>query len=63
MKPLGIGETGSDVKPLPAALGWLNSWFTKALLLESRWLKKPERGLPFGLSAVCVAEKPGSEPN
>lgn len=57
MKPLGIGETGSDVKPLPPNMDWLNSFFTKNMLAEARFLKNPNRNLPFGLSAICVAKK------
>ena len=57
MKPLGIGETGSDVKPLPPKMDWLNSFFTKNMFAEARFLKNPKRSLPFGLSAICVARK------
>lgn len=59
MKPLGIGETGSDVKPLPPNFEWLNKFFTKNLLAEARWLENPGRSLPFGLSAICVGQKSG----
>ncbi|HMS41662.1 MAG TPA: hypothetical protein PKE69_15635, partial [Pyrinomonadaceae bacterium] len=57
MKPLGIGETGSDVKPLPPNMDWLNKFFTKNMLAEARFLKNPRRNLPFGLSAICIARK------
>ncbi len=57
MKPLGIGETGSDVKPLPPNMDWLNSFFTKNMLAEARFLKNQKRALPFGLSAICIARK------
>ncbi|CAN5413055.1 class I SAM-dependent methyltransferase [soil metagenome] len=57
MKPLGIGETGSDVKPLPSKMDWLNSFFTKNMLAEARFLKNSKRSLPFGLSAICIARK------
>ena len=60
MKPLGIGETGSDVKPLPQKMEWLNSFFTKNMLAEAKFLKNPKRNLPFGLSAICIAQKVSS---
>jgi ubiquinone/menaquinone biosynthesis C-methylase UbiE len=56
LKPLGISR-GSDVKPLPAALAWINSFLAAPLKLEAAWLKSSNRTLPFGLSAVCVARK------
>lgn len=57
MKPLGIGETGSDVKPLPPKMQWLNTIFTKLLKAEARWLRNPQRGMLFGLSVICIAKK------
>ena len=58
LKRLRLADAGSDVKPLPESLGWLNGIFKQALLREARWLRRPHSVLPAGLSAVCVAEKP-----
>jgi ubiquinone/menaquinone biosynthesis C-methylase UbiE len=57
LKRIGIAS-GSDVKPLPSALRWLNSALTATLLTEARWLRRPSATLSFGLSAICVAQKP-----
>jgi SAM-dependent methyltransferase len=59
LKRLGLADSGSDVKPLPPGLAWLNRALTSALDAEARLLKLPGAKLPAGLSAVCVAEKPG----
>ena len=59
LKRLGLADSGSDVKPLPPSLAWLNRALTSALNAEARLLKLPGAKLPAGLSAVCVAEKPG----
>jgi SAM-dependent methyltransferase len=59
LKRLGLADSGSDVKPLPPSLAWLNRALTSALNAEARLLKLPGANLPAGLSAVCVAEKPG----
>ena len=56
MKRLGIGK-GSDVKPLPSGIGWLDSVFRGILGAEARVLGSGGR-LPFGLSAICYAQKP-----
>lgn len=57
LKPLGWADAGSDVKPLPASLQWLNASLTQVLHAEARWLQAPQRSLPCGLSAICVVEK------
>jgi ubiquinone/menaquinone biosynthesis C-methylase UbiE len=57
LKRVGLSDRGSDVKPLPPGLGWLNGAFTGALRLEARLLKR-RLDLPAGLSIVCVAERP-----
>jgi len=59
LKRIGVAS-GSDVKPLPSALGWLNLALTATLRTEARWLKRPSTKLGFGLSAICVARKPSS---
>ena len=56
LKHLGIGK-GSDVRPLPRGLGWLNSMFRGILQSEAKWFKSGKR-LPFGLSVICYARKP-----
>lgn len=58
LKPLGLVDHGSDVKPLAPHLLWLNNLMEGALLQEARWLRKPNSSLPAGLSGVCIAEKP-----
>jgi hypothetical protein len=55
LKRLGLADSGSDVKPLPSSLQWLNDGFARALQAEAHWLRAHR--LPCGLSAICVAEK------
>ncbi|MFN0112598.1 MAG: class I SAM-dependent methyltransferase [Blastocatellia bacterium] len=57
-KPLGLADGGSDVKPLPPNLDWLNRLLTKFLLVEARLLKNPKVQLPAGLSVICIVQKP-----
>lgn len=57
LKPAGLSDKGSDVKPLPPSLQWLNRVLTRALLAEAEFLTRPNASLPFGLSAICVARK------
>ncbi len=57
LKRLGLVDEGSDVKPLPRQLQWLNAWLEQALRLEANWLRHSGRSLPYGLSAICVVEK------
>jgi len=55
LKHLGIGG-GTDTKPMPAGLQWLDPVFRTLLGFEAdliRWNVK----LPFGLSAICYAQK------
>ena len=58
LKPLGLADGGSDVKPLPPSLLWLNNWLTGALRREAKLLKTRNFQLRFGLSAICVVQKP-----
>ncbi len=58
LKRIGLADDGSDVKPLPPQLQWINRALLFALKLEARWLKNPSRRLPAGLSAICIAQKP-----
>lgn len=59
LKRLGLADEGSDVKPLPRNLQWVNRVMTKALLWEAKRLRGPDAKLPAGLSAICVARRPG----
>ena len=59
LEPAGLADKGSDVRPFPRALGWLDPVFRTALTAEALLLRKIRSGFPFGLSAVCVARKPG----
>ena len=58
LQRVGLAASGSDVKPFPPELAWLNRLLTRALLQESRWLEKSNAALPAGLSAICIAQKP-----
>jgi ubiquinone/menaquinone biosynthesis C-methylase UbiE len=58
LKRWGLAGSGSDVKPLPPALNWLNALMTAALRREARLLRTPDFQLRFGLSAICVVQKP-----
>jgi SAM-dependent methyltransferase len=55
LKHLGIGG-GTDTKPLPTGLQWLDPVFRMVLGLEAGLIQRNVR-LPFGLSAICYAEK------
>jgi SAM-dependent methyltransferase len=56
LKRAGIGG-GTDVKPLPRGLGWLDGIFRSVLASEANWFKAGRR-LPFGLSLICYARRP-----
>jgi SAM-dependent methyltransferase len=58
LKRLGLADSGSDVKPLPPSLQWLNRLLEKMILLEASYLRRPAAQLPFGLSAICIVQKP-----
>ena len=60
LKRFGLASAGSDVKPLPKSLLWINSALTAALRTEALLLKIPNAKLPVGLSVICVARKPPS---
>lgn len=57
LKRIGLAS-GSDVKPPPALLRWINPLFTSVLRTEARWLNRNQARFGFGLSAICVAQKP-----
>ncbi|MGH9936549.1 MAG: class I SAM-dependent methyltransferase [Blastocatellia bacterium] len=58
LKRLGLADEGSDVKPLPQNLQWINRVLTNALLWEANRLRDPTAKFPLGLSAICVARRP-----
>ncbi len=55
LKHIGIGS-GTDVRPLPAGLAWLDSIFRTLLLQEAKIFKSGKK-LPVGLSVICYASK------
>jgi SAM-dependent methyltransferase len=55
LKHFGLGS-GTDTKPLPAGLGWLDPVFRGLLNIEAGLIQRNVR-LPFGLSAICLAQK------
>ena len=55
-KPMGL-DRGSEVKPFSKRLQWMNDPLRKILASEARWFKRPNSRLPFGLSAICIAQK------
>ncbi|PYS77437.1 MAG: methyltransferase type 11 [Acidobacteria bacterium] len=58
LKRAGLADRGSDVKPLPPSLRWLNRALEGVLRGEASILQGSRLRLPFGLSAICVAERP-----
>jgi ubiquinone/menaquinone biosynthesis C-methylase UbiE len=58
LKRIGLSDKGSDVKPLPENLDWLNRTLKSVLLKEAKILSRSKAKLPVGLSAICVAKKP-----
>ncbi|MGI8918038.1 MAG: class I SAM-dependent methyltransferase [Pyrinomonadaceae bacterium] len=58
LKPVGLVDRGSDVKPLTPGLRWLNSALRSVLNAEASWLRAARLNLPAGLSVICVAQKP-----
>jgi SAM-dependent methyltransferase len=60
LKHAGIG-TGTDVKPLPRGLAWLDTIFRRVLAAEASWFRSG-RHLPFGLSLICYARKGNCRP-
>jgi ubiquinone/menaquinone biosynthesis C-methylase UbiE len=60
LKRIGLSDKGSDVKPLPENLDWLNRTLKSVLSKEAKILSRSKAKLPVGLSAICVAKKPAS---
>jgi len=52
----GSAHAESEVKPWPKKLQWLNGLMSLPLKLEAEVLRK--MNLPFGVSAICIGEKP-----
>ena len=52
----GSAPAESEVKPWPKSLQWLNGLLSLPLKLEAEVIKKMD--LPFGVSAICIGEKP-----
>ena len=57
LKPAGLADKGSDVKPLPGQFAWLDRLLYAALASEANWLRN-SRNFSAGLSAICVAQRP-----
>jgi SAM-dependent methyltransferase len=55
LKYFGIAS-GSDVRPFPRGMGWLDGVFRRILESEAKWFQSGRR-LPFGLSLICHAKK------
>jgi SAM-dependent methyltransferase len=55
LKYFGIAR-GSDVRPIPRGMGWLDGAFRRVLESEAKWFQLG-RHLPFGLSLICRAKK------
>jgi SAM-dependent methyltransferase len=58
LQPLGLTAGGSDVRPLPPSLDWLNGPFRTLLQWEAAIMEKGP-SLPFGLSVFTLLRKPG----
>lgn len=58
LKRLGLADSGSDVKPLPSHLEWLDRLLRRALLWEAEFLRRVDAGLPAGLSVISIARRP-----
>lgn len=57
LKRVGLSDSGSDVKPLPPRLAWVNRAFEGALRFEAGLIRR-RLDLPAGLSVIVVAERP-----
>jgi SAM-dependent methyltransferase len=55
LKKFGIGR-GTDVKPLPQGLTWIDPIFYRVMAAEAGILGS-RRTFPFGLSVICYARK------
>lgn len=58
LRRVGLAAGGSDVRPLPPRLRWLDRALAVALGAEARYLRHPRATLRAGLSAICIAQAP-----
>ena len=58
LRRVGLAARGSDVRPLPPRLRWLDRALAVALGAEARFLRHARATLRAGLSAICIAEAP-----
>jgi SAM-dependent methyltransferase len=58
LKRVGVGR-GTDVKPLPDGLGWIDPIFRSVLAAEARVLGAGQ-SFPFGLSVIAYGQKTGT---
>lgn len=58
LKRVGLADSGSDVKPLPKSLAWLNGVLAGLLRFEASVVQR-RVNLPAGLSLICVVMKDG----
>jgi len=56
--PKGRADAESEVKPWPRSLAWMNGLLSVPLKIEALALNRVD--FPFGLSAICIGEKPRS---
>jgi ubiquinone/menaquinone biosynthesis C-methylase UbiE len=59
LKRIGLADRGSDVKPLPMGLAWLNKTLAVVLRAEALLIEHTKINLPAGLSIICLAKKSG----
>jgi SAM-dependent methyltransferase len=52
----GLAHAESEVRPWPKSWQWLNGLMSLPLKLEAGVLRRMD--LPFGVSAICIGEKP-----
>ena len=57
--PKGRAHAKSEVKPWPKGLAWMNGLLSVPLKLEALALNRFD--FPFGLSAICIGEKPRTD--
>ena len=54
--PAGRTHAESEVKPWPKGWEWMNGLLKLPLKIEARAIRR--MNLPFGVSAICIGEKP-----
>ncbi|HYZ92925.1 MAG TPA: class I SAM-dependent methyltransferase [Actinomycetota bacterium] len=58
LKRVGLANAGSDVRQLPRGVRWMNGVLHGVLRAEAGHLRRPGSRYRFGLSAICVAQRP-----